>query len=229
MARMAKPKSTQRLGAPKQPGPQKAWALADASAVIQNLKIRPLKTSDWPHIAELFGEKGACGGCWCMYWRVERGGRLWSEMLGATAKRRFQELVTSGEVHGLLAFLGKTPVGWVCVGPHEDFPRLERVRAFARDRPAKSWSIVCFFIPSRYRRHGIATKLLIAARDMALARGAALVEGYPVPVRTQQGMPGAFAWTGVPSMFARAGFHRTGGADQARHVWVSDTAPTRRR
>jgi hypothetical protein len=24
----------------------------------------------WPALEDLFAGKGACGGCWCMYWRI---------------------------------------------------------------------------------------------------------------------------------------------------------------
>jgi GNAT superfamily N-acetyltransferase len=190
------------------------------------LKIRPLTKAGWPQIAELFGEKGACGGCWCMYWRVERGGQSWDAMRGRRARRQFHDLVAAGKVKGLLAFSGDVPVGWACVGPYEDFPRLERVRAFARERPRGTWAVVCFYIPAKWRRSGIATRLLEAARDLALAHGASIVEGYPVTIKTKQGLPGAFAWTGVPSMYARAKFRRLGGAGLTRHVWMFERAPS---
>ena len=34
------------------------------------LKIRPLTPNLWPALEDLFGENGACNGCWCMYWRI---------------------------------------------------------------------------------------------------------------------------------------------------------------
>jgi len=34
------------------------------------LSIRPLTPNLWPALKELFGENGACYGCWCMYWRI---------------------------------------------------------------------------------------------------------------------------------------------------------------
>jgi hypothetical protein len=34
------------------------------------LQIRPLTADLWPALEELFGKKGACNGCWCMYWRI---------------------------------------------------------------------------------------------------------------------------------------------------------------
>lgn len=192
------------------PGPQ-----ADA------LTVRPLTAKDWPHISALFGDKGACGGCWCMYWRVQRGGRTWDEMRGSNARDHFRALIESGKVHGLLAFEAGIPIGWVCVGPYDDFPRLETVRALKRERPAGTWSITCFYIPPRYRNSGIATRLLVAARDLAKKHNAKVVEGYPVIVHPGKQLPGAFAWTGVPRMFAKAGFRKLGNDKTPRHIWVS--------
>jgi hypothetical protein len=34
------------------------------------LTIRPLTPQLWPTVEDLFGELGACNGCWCMYWRI---------------------------------------------------------------------------------------------------------------------------------------------------------------
>ena len=35
-----------------------------------NLTIQELTADLWPALEDLFGEKGACNGCWCMYWRI---------------------------------------------------------------------------------------------------------------------------------------------------------------
>jgi hypothetical protein len=35
-----------------------------------HLKIRPLTPDLWPALEDLFGPKGACNNCWCMYWRI---------------------------------------------------------------------------------------------------------------------------------------------------------------
>ena len=37
------------------------------------MKIRELSPELWPAFEALFGEKGACAGCWCMFWRTEKG------------------------------------------------------------------------------------------------------------------------------------------------------------
>src|SRR5712692_9025568 len=93
------------------------------------LDIRPLEPDDWPIIVKLFGDNGACGGCWCMWPRVPRGGKLWDDLKGAKNRDRFRRLVRAGKVHGVLAFRGEEPVGWCSFGPRSTFPRLERVRA----------------------------------------------------------------------------------------------------
>ncbi|MEO8659046.1 MAG: hypothetical protein ABI693_11280 [Bryobacteraceae bacterium] len=36
----------------------------------RSLTVRPLTPDLWLSIQDLFGEKGACNGCWCMYWRI---------------------------------------------------------------------------------------------------------------------------------------------------------------
>jgi len=168
---------------------------------------RPLHPGDWPVIERLFGPNGACGGCWCMYWRLPRGGKLWEEHKGAKNKRAFKRLVTSGRVTGCLAFAGDEPVGWCCIGPRRDFPRLARVKALATDWDASTWSVVCFYIRAGWRERGVASALLDEAIKLARASGAKTLEAYPVKVKEDgRPMPAAFAWTGVPRLFERAGF-----------------------
>jgi GNAT superfamily N-acetyltransferase len=166
------------------------------------VKTRELTRADWPAIEQLFGDRGACGGCWCMWWRVERGGRLWEETKGAVAKRSFRQLVESGRARGVLAFIDGEPVGWCALGPRPDFPRLETVRAYRRDDAANVWSINCFFIPREFRGQGVARALLKAAVSACRKHGAKVVEGYPV---TSQ-MAAAFSWTGPLKIFEEAGF-----------------------
>ncbi|MFA5139869.1 MAG: GNAT family N-acetyltransferase [Elusimicrobiota bacterium] len=169
------------------------------------MDIRELKKHDWDVVARLFRENGACGGCWCMWWRVEKGGRLWTRCKGAVNRSSLQRLIKQGKVHSMLAFEGEEPVGWCSFGPRESFPRLETVKALRRPFGKTTWSVVCFFIPSRYRGKGVATGLLKAATNRAFELGATEVEGYPV-VPKMKPMPAAFAWTGVPALFKKCGY-----------------------
>jgi GNAT superfamily N-acetyltransferase len=190
-------------------------------SAASTLEVRPLREDDWPTVEKLFGSNGACGGCWCMWWRVPQGGKLWEQMKGEKNRAAFRKLVGSGDVHGVLAFSGGEPVGWCSFGPRGSYPRLERVRALRRDWNEGTWSILCFYIPPAWRHQGVAKLLLKAATARAFELGAREVEGYPVMSSDPTAMmPGAFAWTGVPALFDSAGYNKLPGQDGRRRIFL---------
>ncbi len=156
-----------------------------------------------------------------MYWRLPRGGKLWEECKGAKNKRSFKKLVTSGQAGGCLAFSGSEPVGWCCVGPRSDFPRLERTKALKTDWTERTWSVVCFYIPSPWRHRGVATALLQEAVKLARTNGAKELEAYPVrPYKgTGTDIPAAFAWTGVPQLFEKHKFRNVTPRGNSRDIY----------
>ncbi|MEQ8766929.1 MAG: GNAT family N-acetyltransferase [Planctomycetota bacterium] len=176
-----------------------------ASQDTPPLEVRSLRRNDWPVIERLFGANGACGGCWCMWPRVPRGGKLWEEGKGEPFRAQFETLVRGGQALGVLAFRGKEPVGWCSFGPRSTFPRLERVREIQTRWGEGTWSIVCFYIPAKQRGSGVASALLKAATERAFELGAEEIESYPVVPKKEQ-VPAAFAWTGVPALFRKAGY-----------------------
>jgi GNAT superfamily N-acetyltransferase len=172
---------------------------------LRNLKFRPLTTDRWRDFEKLFGERGACGGCWCMWWRLTRA--QFERQKGQKNKRAMKKIVNSGEVPGILVYAEGEPIGWCSLGPREDFPSLERSRVLKRvdDRPA--WSIVCFFIARPYRKKGVSVKLIEAAVKYARKNGALLIEGYPHELKKEPATwADAFVWTGLASAFRKAGF-----------------------
>jgi GNAT superfamily N-acetyltransferase len=204
---------------------------AAAKAKPEPLTTRPLTPADWPLVEKLFGPNGACGGCWCMTWRVPKHGKAWELAKGEPNRQRFKELVESGEAHGVFAFAGEECVGWCSFGPRRTFPKLLTHRALQTDWDEGTWSIVCFYIPSKWRGRGVATTLLKAATEEAFARGARRVEGYPA-VPYNPVMPAAFAWTGVPALFKAAGYKELKRDGATRPVFVKDRSsgsPTRQR
>jgi hypothetical protein len=175
-----------------------------AEDTCKGIMTRPVTSSDWFHIERLFGDNGACGGCWCMWWRVEKGGKLWESCKGDTNRESLRNLLARGDLYAVMAFEGDVPVGWCSFGPRNSFPRLSRSRALSRDYSDSTWSIVCFYIPAKWRRRGIASLLAKAATKRAFELGATEVEGFPVvPKDAGARVPAAFAWTGVPSIFER--------------------------
>lgn len=167
------------------------------------LVFHPLTPERWEDLVALFGERGACGGCWCMWWRLKRS--EFEERKGARNKRAMKRIVESGEVPGILAYADGEPVGWCAVAPRESYPVLQRSRTLKPIDDQPVWSITCFFVARSYRRRGVSGRLVKAAVTHARKRGARIIEGYPVEPKKGR-MPDAFAWIGLPSMFREAGF-----------------------
>ncbi len=187
-----------------------------------DVTIRAVEPDDWPLIEALFGPRGAVGGCWCMWPRIPRGGKLFESCKGEPNRLAMKALVEGGQAQALLALENGQPAGWCCFGPRADFPRLDRVRALKRDWGPGTWSIVCFYMPAKRRRQGIAGRLLARATAEAFARGARVIEGYPVAPREPGATyPAAFAWMGVEALFRRAGYRPCEPLPgQTRRVWI---------
>ncbi|MHC4065882.1 MAG: GNAT family N-acetyltransferase [Planctomycetota bacterium] len=157
-----------------------------------------------------------------MYWRRPRGGELWDQKKGRPNRDAFRRLVKAGRVFGALAFVDATPVGWCCLGPRGDFPRLERTKALTTDWDQTTWSMVCFFVKSCWRGSGVAGKLLETAIEVARSHGAARLEAYPVAPKSDKPVPAAFAWTGVPALFVARRFRPLPRTGFSRDVYVLD-------
>lgn len=170
------------------------------------VRIEALKPSHWSAIERLFGANGACAGCWCMFWRLDKGERF-DDVKGAPAKKRFKALVTKGRAQGFLAFDGDEPVGWLAAGPRRDFKKLDRAPSLKVDDADRVHALPCFFVKSGHRGQGVASALLAAAVKRLKQDGATLLEGYPVkPPKPGAPIPAAFAYTGTLPLFEKAGF-----------------------
>ena len=171
------------------------------------LEIRPLTPERLPDLAALFDQGGDPKWCSCAYYRL-RGVDFSS---GSALRNRgvlegaVASTAAEGRNPGLIAYRDGEAVGWVSVGPRDDYERLKHSKALAPvdDRPV--WSIVCFVVARAARGQGIARALLDAAVSYAREHGATLVEAYPVETDGER-VPAAQAYKGTLGMFERAGF-----------------------
>ncbi len=175
--------------------------------VSDELVIEPLTPDRLVDLARLFSQGGDPKWCWCAWYRARS-----IDFRTATAadNRRLMESAArtaagQGRAPGLIAYRSGEPIGWVSVGPREDYERLEHSRVLGRVDERPVWSIVCFVVARRSRGEGIATALLSAAVEYARDHGATLLEAYPVDASDGR-VPAAAAFKGTLGMFERAGF-----------------------
>jgi GNAT superfamily N-acetyltransferase len=178
------------------------------------LEFQPLTPDRWGDLESLFGERGACAGCWCMYWRLTRA--QFNLGKGERNKRAIKAIVEAGETPGILAYDNGEPVAWCSVAPRESFSALDRSRILKPVDDQPVWSVACFFVDKKHRRQGVSVKLLKAAIDFVGKRGGRVIEGYPVDPK--KGQPDAFVWTGLVSAFIKAGFKEVERRSETRPI-----------
>lgn len=171
--------------------------------MTSKLKFSPLTYERWRELETLFGEKGACGGCWCMWWRISR--KEFEAKKGDGNKTALKRLVKGNVQTGIIAYDEKKPVGWIAFAPREHYFKLETSKILkpVDDKPV--WSVTCFFINKDYRRKGLTVELLREAEKFARKNGGKILEGYPIDPKTKNYAP-VFANTGLFSAFRQAGF-----------------------
>lgn len=167
------------------------------------VSFKPLTTQTWSDFENLFGPKGACGGCWCMNWRFSRP--EFEKRKGDENKAALHKLVKKKEAVGLLAYVGNSAAGWCAIAPREKYIRLQNSRVLRPVDDQPVWSLSCFFVAKPYRRMGLSLKLLQATKAYAVEQGATILEAYPIEPNSKT-VPDVFAWTGILSTFLAAGF-----------------------
>jgi GNAT superfamily N-acetyltransferase len=169
-------------------------------------EVRALTDQTWADLEGLFSLRGGSivRGCWCIYYR--KVGQVGIGKAQAPSnKEELHGLVRSGVVPGLVGYAGGSPVGWISLGPREQYLRLERSRVMKPIDDTPVWSIVCTYVAKVYRGKGYQHKLLAGAIDYARDQGVRMLEAYPVdkPERSHDD----FMFFGSRSLYERAGFH----------------------
>lgn len=170
---------------------------------MKELKFSILTPETKSDFETLFGEKGACGGCWCMYWRLPHS--EYEKNKGENNKLLMRELIKNKSSLGILAYKNKIPIGWCSISPRLFLERLKTSRLFKPIDNVTVWSVTCLFIKKEYRKQNISSELISYACEYAFKKNANIVEAYPLYPKKEI-MPDVFACYGFKSLYEKAGF-----------------------
>ena len=106
---------------------------------LSQLTFEPLARANWAKFVQLFGNKEACGNCWCMYYRLPKADFAEGKAEDGN-KEAMQNLVYDNKPTGILVFYE---------GQH--FIKLERSRVHKRIDDLPVWSVPCFFNDKTFR------------------------------------------------------------------------------
>jgi hypothetical protein len=171
--------------------------------IAGKLSFASLSSANWKEFETLMGEKGGCGNCWCMYFRLPYKDFQANKPDGN--KKLMKQLVNKGMPLGLIASINNEPVGWIALAPREDYMRMENSRSFKRIDDKPVWSITCFFIKKAFRHVGLSSELIKGAVDLAKKKKIKTLEAYPA-IPYAEKVPHPFLWVGVLSSFIKNGF-----------------------
>ena len=205
---------------------------------VNRLDVHPATPDRWADLAELFDNKGDAAACSCMWFRVQP--KTFSASGKAGNRAAMATRVAAGEEPGLIAYDGDRPVGWVSVSPRRDYVRIE-TRKRMPDRRLRRRSGRSAQQPPAggLRRQGLSVAKWVkraSGRSCASSSRPACAKRASrqrcwrppstMPAPTARGcsrlirstafgpISNGDAYTGVVSMYARAGFREVGRFDR---------------
>jgi GNAT superfamily N-acetyltransferase len=144
--------------------------------------------------------------CYCYYPYAVEGGatdEAGDAFLARSAEANRQaitEAITCGRAEGYMAYVDGRVVGWVSAAPRERYPQW----ALLPGDSARTGVTPCFTIDPRWRRRGIARRLLTAAIDGLRADGMLRLEAGPYADPQDD----AHRYRGTVELYGSAGYVR---------------------
>lgn len=176
------------------------------------LTIFPVTSSRWDDFNSLFEGRGGPKSCWCMIWRSCETSPGTTDK--SARKAAMQQRIILNATVGLIGYLDGAAVAWCSVAPRMTFK--ETLGGLNDDSGEEEpvWSLTCFFVKRELRGRGISAQLTEAAEDHARAKGAKVIEAYPVDPTSP-----SYRFSGFVPMFEARGFQKAGTAGARRNVF----------
>jgi ribosomal protein S18 acetylase RimI-like enzyme len=137
--------------------------------------------------------------CYCHFYHFAGTNKKFSKRTPGKNRKSSKELILSGKMNGLIAYLDEKPVGWCNLNSKENFAKIP----YEEESNYKIISLVCFVIAPSYRKQGIARQLLKYACSSSKEKGYDLIEVYP---RKGEDLSDAHSYRGPFSLYTSEGF-----------------------
>lgn len=192
----------------------------------------PANRASWTDLQAIFGTADYPGKCYCQHFKTRDS--QWNSLTDRERQDRLRQQTRCDEPHartttGLVAYLGKEPVGWVAVEPRTAYPRLLRIRTVWGGRQEDKaddnvWAVTCFVTRKGYRKRGITYALAAATVSFAREHGASALEAYPMITAPGKEITWGELHVGSRQVFAEAGFTQVSQPSPRRVVMRVDFA-----
>jgi GNAT superfamily N-acetyltransferase len=171
---------------------------------LKQMTFELLSKDNWGKFVQFFESNGACGKCYCMYFRLKKQDYEEGKANGDN-KEAMKKLVWDNQATGMLGFYEGQPIAWCAFAPRENFLKVENSRVHKRIDDKPVWSITCFFVERPFRKLGVSVELLKAVIKYAKEKKIKTLEAYPT-IPTTEVIADGFAWIGLYKSFEQAGF-----------------------
>lgn len=175
---------------------------------MSTITIEPAGPGRFDDVEHAITGGGDGPSCQCQWFMVPNA--EFSASTRADRERMLRAEVEGGTPPGLIASVDGEPAGFVRVGRRIDQPRLARTRLYAKNSghdwaDPDVWAITCFVVRREHRGEGLHARLLEAGVAYARAKGARVIEAYPVDPEVARKRANEL-FHGVVSTFLAAGF-----------------------
>ncbi|MBT3275756.1 MAG: GNAT family N-acetyltransferase [Spirochaetales bacterium] len=184
------------------------------TTAIKDFSIEPLSIetlNDFLYFFDniTFREHPDWGVCYCYSFHFVGTAAEWNNR----EKNRASviDLISTGKMHGYLAYTGGTPIGWCNANDKNAFSRLKLNKELWDVQPAPTASVVCFLIAPEYRGLGVARKLLTRVCSDFSKLSYEIVEAYPDkdPISNEDNCAGPLA------LYKGLGFEKIKSTDES--------------